>query len=170
MHIILVVLHKLLQRIVRRNSNRSNFFNNFVIILQVSTTRLLRKLRKIESIRLTVEFNRNFTFLAIYYSSTSVEEGTTKDNRAKTILHRTKYKKVCRIFYLPAEYFNISHNPNWRDCLFICKMDSDIYVLDLTRLNLVHDILIKCEGNRAGAGSQMTLPIVIMISYFDRYN
>src|SRR3954464_7801908 len=156
MHIILMVLHKLLQRIVRRDSNRSNFFNNFVITRQISTTRLLRELRKVKFIWLTVEFNRNFTFLAIYYSSTRAEEGPTKDNRAKTILHRTKYKKVCRIFYLPAEYFNISYNPNWRDCLFICKMDSDIYVLDLTRLNLVHDLLIKCEGDSADAGSQIT--------------
>ena len=87
MHIILVVLHKLLQRIVRRNSNRRNFFNNFVITRQISTTRLLRKLREIKFIWLTVELNRNFTFLAIYYSATSVEEGPTKDNRAKTILH-----------------------------------------------------------------------------------
>src|SRR3954469_21814666 len=38
------------------------------------------------------------------------------------------------------------------DCLFICKMDSNIYVLDLTRLNLVHDLLIKCEGNSTDAG------------------
>src|SRR4051812_30855737 len=152
MHVILVVFHKLLQSIVRRNSNRSNFFNTFVITRQISTTRLLRKLREIKLIRLTVEFNRNFTFLAIYYSSTSAEEGPTKDNRAKTILHRTKYKKVCRIFYLPAEYFNISHNPNWRDCLFICMMDRNIYVLDLTRLNLVHDLFIKCEWNSADTG------------------
>src|SRR3954470_18521259 len=156
MYVILVVFHKLLQSIVRRNSNGSNSFNNFVITRQISTTRLLRKLRKIKFIRLTVEFNRKFTFLAIYYSSTSAEEAPTKDNRAKTILHRTKYKKVCRIFYLPAEYFNISHNPNRRDCLFICKMDSDIYVLDLTRLNLVHDLLIKCERNSANVGSQIT--------------
>src|SRR4051812_29321657 len=82
--------------------------------------RLLRKLRKIEFIRLTVEFNRNFTFLAIYYSSTSAEEGPTKDNRAKTILYRTKYKKVCRIFYLPAEYHY------WKQVLyhlfFLCRL------------------------------------------------
>src|SRR3954469_10049855 len=156
MHIILVVLHKLLQRIVSRNNNRSNFFNDFFITRQISTTRLLRKLRKIKFIRLTIEFNRNFTFLAIYYSSTSAEEEPTKDNRAKTILSRTKHKKVCSIFYLPAEYFNISHNPNWRDCLFICKMDRNTYVLDLARLNLVHDLLIKCEGNSTDAGPQIT--------------
>src|SRR4051812_8496367 len=36
---------------------------------------------------------------------------------------------------------------------FICKMDSNVYVLDLTRLNFVHDLLIKCEGNSADAGS-----------------
>src|ERR1041384_4396997 len=117
---------------------------------------LLRKLRKIEFIRLTVELNRNFTFLAIYYSSTRAKEGPTKDNGAKTILYLTKYKKVCRIFYLSAEHFNVSYNPNWRDCLFICKMDSDVYVFDLTRLNLVHDLLIKCEWNSANAGSQIT--------------
>src|SRR3954471_16415926 len=142
MHIILVVFHKLLQSIVRRDSNRSNFFNNFVITRQISTTRLLRKLREVKFIWLTIEFKRNLTFLAIYYSSTSVEEGPTKDNRAKTILHCNKYKKVSRIFYLPAEDFNISHNPNWRDCLFICKMNRQIYVFDLAHLNLVHDLLI----------------------------
>src|SRR4051812_24447458 len=87
MHIILVVLHKLLQRIIRRDSNRSNYFNNFVITRKISTTRLLRKLRKVKFIWLTIEFNRNLTFLAIYYSSTSAEERPTKDNRAKTILH-----------------------------------------------------------------------------------
>src|SRR4051812_4791769 len=87
MHIILVVLHKLLQRIVRRNSNRSNFFNNFVITRKISTMRLLRKLRKVKFICLTIEFNRNFTFLSIYYISTSSDERSTKDNRAKTILH-----------------------------------------------------------------------------------
>src|SRR3954469_7158394 len=142
MHIILVVLHKLLQRIVSRNNNRSNFFNDFFITRQISTTRLLRKLREIKFIWLTIEFNRNLTFLAIYYSSTSAEEGPTKDNRTKAILHLTKYKKVSRIFYIPAEDFNISHNPKWRDCLFICKVNRDIYVFDLTRLNLVHDLLI----------------------------
>src|SRR3954470_9135258 len=63
MHIILVVLHKLLQRIVRRNSNRSIFFNNFVITRQISTTKLLRELRKVKFIWLTIEFNRNFSFL-----------------------------------------------------------------------------------------------------------
>src|SRR3954467_14635684 len=111
MHIILVVIHKFLQRIVRRNSNRSNFFTNFVISRQISTMRLLRKLREVKFIWLTIEFNRNLAFLAIYYSSTGSEEGPTKDNRAKTILHCTKYKKVNRIFYLPEEKFNISHNP-----------------------------------------------------------
>src|SRR3954463_2999466 len=85
MHIILVVLHKLLQRIVRSNSNRSNFFNNFIINRQISTTRLLRKLREVKFIWLTIEFNRNLTFLAIYYSSTSAEERPTKDNRAKKL-------------------------------------------------------------------------------------
>src|SRR3954468_8058474 len=63
MRIILVVLHKLLQRIVRRNSNRSNFFNNFVITRQISTMRFLRKLRKVKFIWLTIEFNRNLPFL-----------------------------------------------------------------------------------------------------------
>src|SRR4051812_42023193 len=79
MHIILVVLHKLLQRIVRRNNNRSNVFNNFIITIQISTTRLLGELIKFKFIRLTIEFNRKFTFLAIYYSSTSSEESPTKD-------------------------------------------------------------------------------------------
>src|SRR3954466_10409312 len=63
MHIILVVLHKLLQRIVRRNSNRSNFFNNFVITRQMSTTRLLRKLREVKFIWLTLNSTETLPFL-----------------------------------------------------------------------------------------------------------
>src|SRR4051812_30403376 len=62
MHIILVVLHILLQRIVRRNRNRSDIFNNFVITRQISTTKFLRELRKVKFIWLTIEFNRDFTF------------------------------------------------------------------------------------------------------------
>src|ERR1041385_7986056 len=77
--------YQLLQMIVRRNSNRSNIFNNFVTARQISTTRLLRELRKIKFICLTIEFNRNFTFLAIYYSSTSSEKRSTENNRTKTI-------------------------------------------------------------------------------------
>src|SRR3954468_17358658 len=107
MHVILVVLHKLLQRIVRRNSNRRNFFNNFVITRQISTTRLLRELRNVKFIWLTIEFNRNFTFLAIYNSFTSFEERPTKENREKTILHGTRYYKVGRILYLSAENLTI---------------------------------------------------------------
>src|ERR1041385_7713452 len=102
MHIILVVFHILLQRIIRRNSNGSNIFNTFIITRKISTTRLLRELRKVKFIWLTIEFNRNFTFLAINYSSTSAEESPTKDNRAKTILHGTKYEKVGRVLYLSA--------------------------------------------------------------------
>src|SRR3954470_14863121 len=101
MHIILVVLHKLLQIIVRRNSNRSNFFNNFVIARQISTTRLLRKLREVKFIWLTIEFNRNFTFLAIYYSSTRAEERPTKDNRAKLSCTKPNTRKSVGYFTFP---------------------------------------------------------------------
>src|SRR3954469_25792464 len=101
MHIILVVLHKLLKRIVRRDSNRSNFFNNFVITRQIGTTRLLRKLREIKFIWLTVEFNRNFNFLAIYYSSTSAEEGSTKDNWEKLSCTEPSTRKSVGYFTFP---------------------------------------------------------------------
>src|SRR4051812_10855868 len=101
MHVILVVFHKFLQSIVRRNSNRSNLFNNFVITRQISTTRLLRKLREIKFIRLTVEFNRKFTFLAIYYSSTSAEEGPTKDNRQKLSCTEPSTRKSVGYFTFP---------------------------------------------------------------------
>src|SRR3954463_1127690 len=101
MHIILVVLHKLLQRIVRSNSNRSNFFNNFIINRQISTTRLFRKLRETKFIWLTIEFNRNLTFLAIYYSSTSAEEGPTKDNREKLSCTEPSTRKLVGYFTFP---------------------------------------------------------------------
>src|SRR4051812_2591919 len=101
MHIILVVFHQLVQRIVRGNSNRSNFFNNFVITRQISTTRLLRKLRKVKFIWLTIEFNRNFTFLAIYYSSTSFEERPTKDNREKLSCTEPSTRKSVGYFTFP---------------------------------------------------------------------
>src|SRR3954468_12553890 len=101
MHVILVVLHKLLQRIVRRNSNRRNFFNNFVITRQISTTRLLRELREVEFIWLTIEFNRNFTFLAIYNNSTSLEERRAKNNREKTIFTELSTRKSVGYFTFP---------------------------------------------------------------------
>src|SRR3954469_22653371 len=101
MHIILVVLHKLLQRIVRRDNNSSNFSNNFVITRQISTTRLLRELTKVKFIWLTIEFNRNFTFLAIYYSSTSSEERPTKDNREKLSCTEPSTRKSVGYFTFP---------------------------------------------------------------------
>src|SRR4051794_17433922 len=84
MNVILVVLHLLLQRIIRRNSNRSNIFNNFIITRQISTTSLLGKFRKVKFIWLTIEFNRYFTFPAIYNSSTSLQKRFTKVSPAKT--------------------------------------------------------------------------------------
>src|SRR4051812_30262123 len=48
MHIILVVLHKLLQRIIRRNSNRRNFFNNFALDKSVPRG-CLENLKKLNS-------------------------------------------------------------------------------------------------------------------------
>src|SRR3954470_11467716 len=101
MHIILTALHKLLQRIIRRNRNRSNFFNNFFITRQISTTRLLGELRKLKFIRLTIEFNRNLTFLAIYYSSTSSEERPTKDNRGKISCTEPSTRKSVGYFTFP---------------------------------------------------------------------
>src|SRR3954469_10395295 len=101
MNIILVVFHKLLESVIRGNNNGSNFFNNFVITSQVSTTRLLSKLRKIEFVQLTVEFNRNFTFLAIYYSSASVKEGPTKDNREKISCTEPSTRKSVGYFTFP---------------------------------------------------------------------
>src|SRR3954463_2620885 len=101
MHIILVVLHKLLQRIVRSNSNRSNFFNNFVITRQISTMRLLRKLKEVKFIWLTIEFNRNFTFLAIYYRSTGIEKRPTKDNREKLSCTEPSTRKSVGYFTFP---------------------------------------------------------------------
>src|SRR4051812_22350525 len=101
MHIILVVLHKLLQRIVRRNRNRSNFFNNFVITRQISTTRLLRKLREVKFVWLIIEFNRKLTILTIYYSSTSAEERPTKDNGKKLSCTEPSKRKSVGNFTFP---------------------------------------------------------------------
>src|SRR3954466_12139288 len=100
MQIILVVFHILLQRIVRGNSNGSNIFNNLIITRQISTTRLLRELRKVKFIWLTIEFNRNFTFLAIYYSSTGFEKRSTKNNRTKISLTEPSTRKSVGYFTL----------------------------------------------------------------------
>src|SRR4051812_16839876 len=101
MRIILMVFHILLQRIITRNSNGSNIFNNFIITRQISTTRLLRKLRKVKFIWLTIEFNRDFTFLKIYYSSTSAEERPTKDNREKISCTKQSTRKSIGYFTFP---------------------------------------------------------------------
>src|SRR3954467_35656 len=101
MHIIHVVLHKLMQRIVRRNSNRSNLFNNFVITRQISTTRLLRKLREVKFIWLTIEFNRNFTFLAIYTAPHVRRKGLPKIIGKKLSCTKPSTRKSVGYFTFP---------------------------------------------------------------------
>src|SRR4051812_20496569 len=78
MHIILVVLHKLLQRITRRNSNRSNLFNNFMITRKISTTRLLGEFREVKFIWLTIEFTETLPFLESIMAPQVLRKGLPK--------------------------------------------------------------------------------------------
>src|SRR4051812_40049720 len=78
MHIILVVLHELLQRIVRSNSNRSNFLNNFVITRQISTTMLLENLEKLNSYGSPLNSTETLPFLQSIIAPHVLREGLPK--------------------------------------------------------------------------------------------
>jgi hypothetical protein len=97
-----MVLHKLLQSIVRSKSNRGKLFNSTIFIRQFIFIRSFSELRKIKLIRLSVELSHNFLLLTIYHSTTSIQKGYTKNNRTSFTNLSTKYKKISRVFSLTA--------------------------------------------------------------------
>src|SRR3954462_4573795 len=80
-YITFTFLHILLQSIVRRKRNSSKLFNSKIFIRQFIFIRNLSKLRKIKLVRISIKFSKNFLFLGIYNSTTSIEERSTKNNR-----------------------------------------------------------------------------------------
>src|SRR3954469_25821175 len=94
--------HKLLQSIVRSKSNRSRFFNFKIFIRQFSFKRSLSKFRKINLIRFSTKICEDFLLLAIYNSTASIQERSTKYNRTSFANFRTKHKKISGILNLPT--------------------------------------------------------------------
>src|SRR4051794_25937893 len=92
--------HKLLQSIVRSKSNRGKLFNFKIFIRQFSFKRSLSKFRKIKLIRFSSKFGEDFLFPAIYNSTTSIQERSTKNNRTRLTNSRTKHKKISGILSL----------------------------------------------------------------------
>src|SRR3954467_13703713 len=100
MNIILVVLHKLLQRIVRRNSNRRIFFNNFAITRKINTTRLLRKLREVKFIVLLDPFNK----IPPFFNTSSLEYPTRGGIQHLLVLTRKPDIKFVSIISLGSSW------------------------------------------------------------------
>src|SRR3954469_18290307 len=97
---IFMFYHKLLQSIVRSKSNRSMLFNSKIFIRQFSFKRSLSKFRKIKLIRFSPKIGEDFLLLAIYNSTASIQERSTKNNRTCFANFRTKHKKISRILSL----------------------------------------------------------------------
>src|SRR4051812_23371148 len=92
--------HKLLQSIVRSKINRGKFFNFKIIIWQFSFKRSLSKHRKIKLIRFSSKLGEDFLLPAIYDSTTSIQERSTKNNRTSLTNSRTKHKKISGVLSL----------------------------------------------------------------------
>src|SRR3954451_1017504 len=86
--------HKLLQSIVRSKNNRSKLFNFKIFIRKFSFKISLSKLRKIKLIRFSSKLGEDFLLPAIYNSTTSIQERSTKNNRTCLTNSRTKHKKI----------------------------------------------------------------------------
>src|SRR3954462_10818887 len=80
-YITFAFLHILLQSIVRRKRNSSKLFNSKIFIRQFIFIRNFSKFGKIKIVRISIKFSKNFLFLAIYTSTTSIYERSTKNNR-----------------------------------------------------------------------------------------
>src|SRR3954463_8464329 len=76
-----MIFHKLLQGIVRSKRNSRKLFNPEILIRQFIFTRSFSKFGKLKLIRLSIKLSQNFFLPPIYDSSTSIQEGSTKDNR-----------------------------------------------------------------------------------------
>src|SRR3954471_14659974 len=101
MHVILVVFHKLLQRIIRRYRNRSNFFNNFFITKQISTTSLLRNLEKINSYGSSLNSTETLPFLQSIIAPQVLRKGLPKIMGQKLSLTEPCTRKSVGYFTFP---------------------------------------------------------------------
>src|SRR3954468_23562024 len=86
-----VIFHKLLQGIVRSKRNSRMLFNPEIIIRQFIFIRSFGKFGKIKLIRVSIKLSQNFFLPTIYNSPTSIQEGSTKDNRICFTIFFTKY-------------------------------------------------------------------------------
>src|SRR3954462_10911404 len=91
---------KSLQSIVRSKSNRGKLFNLKILIRQFSFKRSLSKLRKIKLIRFSSKHGEDFLLPAIYDSTTSIQERSTKNNMTSITNSRTKHKKISGVLTL----------------------------------------------------------------------
>src|SRR3954449_9320217 len=90
-YITFAFFHELLQSIVRRKRNRGKLFNSKIFIRQFIFIRNFSKFGKIKLIRIFIKFSKFFLFLAIYDSTTSIQERSTKNNRTSLTSSCTKY-------------------------------------------------------------------------------
>src|SRR6266480_2278774 len=96
-----MILHKLLQSIVRSKSNRGKLFNLEIFIRQFIFKRSFRKFRKIKLIRFSIKFSMYLFFPTIYDSTTGIQERSTKNNRTSFTSSCTKYNEINRIQFPP---------------------------------------------------------------------
>src|SRR3954453_18603788 len=78
MHINFVVFHELLQRIVRRNSNRRNFFNNFFILEKSVPRGCLENLEKLNSYGSPLNSTKTLPFLQSITAPQVLRKGLPK--------------------------------------------------------------------------------------------
>src|SRR4051812_30932047 len=138
-----MIFHELLEGIVRSKRNSRKLFNPEIIIRQFTFIRSFGKFRKIKVIRLSIKLSQKFCLPTIYNSPTSIQEGSTKDNRIGFTSFFTKYQKISRIFNLTTKDLHISYNTNEANLLSIGKVNNHINVFKLTRTNLMHNFPVK---------------------------
>src|SRR3954462_8534990 len=78
MHIILVVLHKLLQRIIISNSNRRNFFNNLSLLVKSVPRGCLVNLEKLNSYGSSLNSTETLPFLQSIIALQVLRKGLPK--------------------------------------------------------------------------------------------
>src|SRR3954469_15675824 len=107
-----MIFHKLLQGIVRSKRNSRKLFNPEILIRQFIFIRSFGKVGKIKLIRLSIKLSQKNFLPTIYNSPTSIQEGSTKDNRIGFTSFFTKYQKISRIFNITTKDLHIPYNAN----------------------------------------------------------
>src|SRR4051795_7009247 len=79
-YITFAFLHILLQGIVRRKRNRGKLFNSKIFIRQFIFIRNFIKFGKLKLIIIFIKLSKKILFLAIYDSTTSIQERPNKNN------------------------------------------------------------------------------------------